>query len=298
LRDQIYVLFRRAIVTGKLAPGALVNEIEIADKLGISRTPVREAVKKVSDEGLIEVRAQAGTFYGNIVGLRFDARHAGNRPKRRRRSMSRNPTTTASARGHDRVRNAQELRDKSARCPVRPHGINDDPPLGGSERPEHDAVYFDMRQRAGNEGDALTGLHQHQCRLEVLDFGGNPNVHMQRIEHIEDVPAASRTAIGMSDDDILTAESGRVELGPTSEGMTLRECRQPLIAPHGIADDRRSLNGRKHQAKVDPTTLQCSNLLYGGHLQQVEMQVGPLFPVGGNDARERASHHVLRRRQP
>jgi DNA-binding GntR family transcriptional regulator len=39
LRDQLYALFRRAIVTGKLAPGALVNEIEIADKLGISRTP-------------------------------------------------------------------------------------------------------------------------------------------------------------------------------------------------------------------------------------------------------------------
>jgi DNA-binding GntR family transcriptional regulator len=66
LRDQIYALVRRAIVTGKLAPGALVNEIEIADKLGISRTPVREAVKKVSDEGLIEVRAQAGTFVSAI----------------------------------------------------------------------------------------------------------------------------------------------------------------------------------------------------------------------------------------
>lgn len=62
LRDQIYLLVRRAIVTGKLAPGASVNEIEIAERLGTSRTPVREAVKKVEDEGLIDVRAQAGTF--------------------------------------------------------------------------------------------------------------------------------------------------------------------------------------------------------------------------------------------
>lgn len=62
LRDQIYLLVRRAIVTGKLAPGAPVNEIEIAERLGTSRTPVREAVKKVEDEGLIDVRAQAGTF--------------------------------------------------------------------------------------------------------------------------------------------------------------------------------------------------------------------------------------------
>jgi DNA-binding GntR family transcriptional regulator len=62
LRDQVYTVVRRAIVTGRLAPGAPVNEIEIAERLGISRTPVREGVKKVSDEGLIEVRAQAGTF--------------------------------------------------------------------------------------------------------------------------------------------------------------------------------------------------------------------------------------------
>lgn len=62
LRDQIYLLVRRAIVTGKLAPGSSVNEIEIAERLGTSRTPVREAVKKVEDEGLIDVRAQAGTF--------------------------------------------------------------------------------------------------------------------------------------------------------------------------------------------------------------------------------------------
>lgn len=67
LRDQVYTLVRRAIVSGKLGPGAPINEIEIAGRLGISRTPVREAVKKVSDEGLVEVFAQNGTFVAGIV---------------------------------------------------------------------------------------------------------------------------------------------------------------------------------------------------------------------------------------
>jgi DNA-binding GntR family transcriptional regulator len=49
LRDQVYSLVRGAIVTGKLAPGVSINELEIAANLGISRTPVRKAVKKVSD---------------------------------------------------------------------------------------------------------------------------------------------------------------------------------------------------------------------------------------------------------
>jgi DNA-binding GntR family transcriptional regulator len=66
LRDQIYTVVRRAIVTGNLRPGAVVNEVEIAEKLGVSRTPVREAVKKASDEGLVDVLAQSGTFVAEI----------------------------------------------------------------------------------------------------------------------------------------------------------------------------------------------------------------------------------------
>lgn len=69
LSEQVYTLVRRAIVMGHLPPGAPINEPEIAGRLGISRTPVREAVKKVSDEGLIEVFAQHGTF---VSGIRRD----------------------------------------------------------------------------------------------------------------------------------------------------------------------------------------------------------------------------------
>lgn len=66
LRDQIYAIVRRAIVTGSLPPGAVIDEVEIAGRLGLSRTPVREAVKKISDEGLIDVRAQSGTYVSEI----------------------------------------------------------------------------------------------------------------------------------------------------------------------------------------------------------------------------------------
>ena len=66
LREQIHALVRKTIVTGKLPPGAPVNEIEIATRLGTSRSPVREAVRKLSDEGLIDVLAQNGTFVSRI----------------------------------------------------------------------------------------------------------------------------------------------------------------------------------------------------------------------------------------
>ena len=61
LRDQIYGIVRRAIVTGALPPGAVIDEDQIAGRLGTSRTPVREAVKKASDEGLVDVRVSSLT---------------------------------------------------------------------------------------------------------------------------------------------------------------------------------------------------------------------------------------------
>jgi GntR family transcriptional regulator, rspAB operon transcriptional repressor len=61
LRDQIYELVRGLVLTGKIGPGEIVDEKLIAAQLKVSRTPVREAVKKLSDEHLIDVVAQSGT---------------------------------------------------------------------------------------------------------------------------------------------------------------------------------------------------------------------------------------------
>ncbi len=61
MRDQIYPLIRDLILTGTIRPGDPIDEKLIATQLNISRTPVREAVKKLSDEHLVDVVAQSGT---------------------------------------------------------------------------------------------------------------------------------------------------------------------------------------------------------------------------------------------
>lgn len=66
LRQQIYDIVRRRILTGELAPGMAIDEKAIAVKLGVSRTPVREAVKKLSDESLVDVKAQSRTVVSRI----------------------------------------------------------------------------------------------------------------------------------------------------------------------------------------------------------------------------------------
>lgn len=61
LRDQIYPVVRRLLLTGAIPPGGIVDEKAIAAQLQVSRTPVREAVKRLVDEHLVEVFAQSAT---------------------------------------------------------------------------------------------------------------------------------------------------------------------------------------------------------------------------------------------
>lgn len=61
LREQVYDALCDAIVTGNLAPGARLRDQDLAERLGVSRTPVREALQRLEDEGLIETSPRAST---------------------------------------------------------------------------------------------------------------------------------------------------------------------------------------------------------------------------------------------
>lgn len=53
---------RDQIITGRLASGAALSEVALAAEFGVSRTPVREALKQLQTEGLVEIRPRVGTF--------------------------------------------------------------------------------------------------------------------------------------------------------------------------------------------------------------------------------------------
>ncbi len=62
LRDQVYDRLREAILSGELAAGAPVIEADIAATLGASRTPVREALRRLETEGMLEPRGARGSL--------------------------------------------------------------------------------------------------------------------------------------------------------------------------------------------------------------------------------------------
>jgi DNA-binding GntR family transcriptional regulator len=62
----VYASVRDAIVSTELEPGRQISENELAASLGVSRTPVREALARLRDDRLVEIVPQLGTFVSRI----------------------------------------------------------------------------------------------------------------------------------------------------------------------------------------------------------------------------------------
>ncbi|MGQ4429771.1 MULTISPECIES: GntR family transcriptional regulator [unclassified Streptomyces] len=67
LRDRAYEAIRDAIVAGEIEPGAVVRDAELAERLGLSRAPVREAFSRLVDDGLLESKPQSYTRVTPVV---------------------------------------------------------------------------------------------------------------------------------------------------------------------------------------------------------------------------------------
>jgi DNA-binding GntR family transcriptional regulator len=61
LRDTAYEAIRDAIVRADIPPGAVVSNAAVAEQLGLSRAPVRDALARLADEGLVETKPQSYT---------------------------------------------------------------------------------------------------------------------------------------------------------------------------------------------------------------------------------------------
>lgn len=67
LRDVVFKTLRQAILRGELKPGERLMEIQLANKLGVSRTPIREAIRKLELEGLVLMIPRKGAEVAEIT---------------------------------------------------------------------------------------------------------------------------------------------------------------------------------------------------------------------------------------
>lgn len=66
LRDVVFNTLRQAILKGELEPGERLMEIQLAERLGVSRTPIREAIRKLELEGLVLMVPRKGAEVAKI----------------------------------------------------------------------------------------------------------------------------------------------------------------------------------------------------------------------------------------
>jgi DNA-binding GntR family transcriptional regulator len=66
MREDVYTQLREWIIDGTLIPAEKLRDVELAERLGVSRTPVREALRRLEDEGLIETKQNAWTRVASV----------------------------------------------------------------------------------------------------------------------------------------------------------------------------------------------------------------------------------------
>lgn len=66
LREIVYEQLKMQILTGKITPGTRMMEVELADEMGVSRTPIREAIRKLEKEGLVTIEPRRGAYASDI----------------------------------------------------------------------------------------------------------------------------------------------------------------------------------------------------------------------------------------
>lgn len=66
LREIVFEHLREAIISGEIEPGERLMEIQLAESLGVSRTPVREAIRKLELEGLVIMEPRKGAYVSEV----------------------------------------------------------------------------------------------------------------------------------------------------------------------------------------------------------------------------------------
>ena len=66
LRELVFDALREAILSGTLKPGDRLMEVQLAEEMGVSRTPVREAIRKLELEGLVVMVPRKGAYVSGL----------------------------------------------------------------------------------------------------------------------------------------------------------------------------------------------------------------------------------------
>jgi DNA-binding GntR family transcriptional regulator len=177
-RGEIVVLLKRAILTGQLEPGQKLNELRISAQMGVSRAPLREAVRELVQEGLLTSIPYAGTFVTDVTAKDIQDVYALNKVLDEFAIERIWPNRTGAFfceldRRHDAVRQATRDKDTSRQIEtaLQFHGLiyewaDNSVLLETWQRlVSRLRMYFALHQRALNEAVPAENYHEEYVRV-------------------------------------------------------------------------------------------------------------------------------------
>ena len=175
LRDVVFNTLRQAILRGEFKPGERLMEIQLANKLGVSRTPIREAIRKLELEGLVIMIPRKGAEVADItekslrdvLEVRKALEQAGeNFKKVLKRSKDITEVAEADVRFHDVIYMATDnqklihllnkLREQMYRYRVE---YLKNPDVHEQLTQEHEEIVYHIKRREKVEATAVTCQH-------------------------------------------------------------------------------------------------------------------------------------------
>ena len=66
LKELVYLELKHKILTGEIASQTRLMEIDLSEKMNVSRTPIREAIRRLADDGLVMIEPRRGAYVANI----------------------------------------------------------------------------------------------------------------------------------------------------------------------------------------------------------------------------------------
>lgn len=181
VRDEAYTLLRNWIVEGKLEPSQKLRDKDLAIELGVSRTPIREALLRLECEGLVQTKANSSTIvcpidlhdafnlYAIVITLeQLALRQAFN---------GINPTI---------IKQMQKINEQLLQAIK-----SNDPPLAAKLDDDFHAIYI---QLSGNSelSQVLLGIKQKLKRLEIYYFDRIKDSHNSYQEHLYIIEALQK----------------------------------------------------------------------------------------------------------
>ena len=204
--DQVYEALKKAIISLQLPPGTLISENRICRQIGVSRTPVRSAITRLVEDGLIEVFPQKGSLVAPIklsaVRNNHFIRKALEIAVLRRASEAWTPELAA--------RSRQILMDQAAALAggdlERFHELDEEFHRSLCSAADMEGVWSTIqiaKARVDRVHRLVSGVGrlpfvvaEHGAILDALD-GGDPKRAAERLDyHLERAPAIMETLIG------------------------------------------------------------------------------------------------------